>query len=140
MARGVKKNQWTEEEVIKALQKAQGILTATATVLGCTRQTVAAYIARYPAVAEAHKEAKESAIDFVESQLLKNIKKGDTTAAIFFLKTQGRGRGYVERQEISGPNGGPIETKTKHDLSKLNVDELLQLRSMLQKTDATTND
>jgi phage terminase small subunit len=47
---------------------------------------------------------------------------------------------FTERQEISGPNGGPVETKTKHDLSKLNVDELLQLRSMLQKTDATTND
>jgi hypothetical protein len=121
MARGVKKNQWTEEEVIKALHKAQGILKSAATALGCTRQTVAAYIARYPAVAEAHKEAKESAIDFVESQLLKNIKKGDTTAAIFFLKTLGRSRGYVDRQEISGPDGNALTVRIVYDDANANT-------------------
>ena len=40
------------------------------------------------------------ALDFAESQLHKQIGDGNSTATIFFLKTKGRGRGYVERQEI----------------------------------------
>jgi uncharacterized protein YxeA len=44
---------------------------------------------------------KEIEIDFVESELKKQIKQGNSTATIFFLKTQAKHRGYVEKQEIS---------------------------------------
>jgi hypothetical protein len=93
-------DKFTAAEMADAIKKGKGILSAAATVLGCARQTVAVYIERYPTVAAAHKEAKEATIDFVESRLLKNIDNGDTTAMIFYLKTQGKGRGYVERQEV----------------------------------------
>ena len=46
------------------------------------------------------------------------------------------------KQEVTGKDGGPIqaETTTKPDLSKLGVDELLQLRQIMTKaTDGTTN-
>ncbi len=59
-------------------------------------------------------EAKEEKIDFIESQLLKKIKEGDTTSIIFALKTLGKSRGYVERREITGPEGAslnPIDVK-----------------------------
>jgi hypothetical protein len=45
------------------------------------------------------------AIDFAESQLHKQIKEGNSTATIFFLKTNGKKRGYVERQEIDAVGG-----------------------------------
>ena len=101
---------FTASEMAEAIKKGKGILSAAATVLGCTRQTVAAYIERYPTVKAAHDEARESTIDFVESRLLKNIDSGDTTAMIFYLKTQGKKRGYVERQEteLTGKDGGPL--------------------------------
>lgn len=41
---------------------------------------------------------------------------------------------FADRTEISGPDGGPIETK--QDLSTLTIDELLQLKSLVSKANA----
>jgi len=41
-------------------------------------------------------DAKEAMIDFTESMLYKNIKGGNNTAILFYLKTQAKHRGYVE--------------------------------------------
>ena len=41
----------------------------------------------------------ESNIDFAETVLLKNIREGKETSLIFFLKTKGRERGYIEKIE-----------------------------------------
>jgi hypothetical protein len=48
-------------------------------------------------------------LDFAESQLHKQVKEGNTTATIFLLKTKGKKRGYIERQEIQ--MDGAIESK-----------------------------
>lgn len=44
-------------------------------------------------------EAEESVIDNAESKLLQHINDGDVTSLIFFLKTRGKKRGYIERVE-----------------------------------------
>jgi hypothetical protein len=41
----------------------------------------------------------ESLLDYAESQLIKNIKDGKETSLIFYLKTKGKNRGYIERIE-----------------------------------------
>ena len=42
----------------------------------------------------------ESMIDFAEGMLYKNMKDGKEQSILFFLKTRGKKRGYVEKQEI----------------------------------------
>ena len=44
-------------------------------------------------------DIKNYALDFVEDKLIGKIKEGDIVAILFYLKTQGKKRGYVERQE-----------------------------------------
>ena len=49
---------------------------------------------------EACHECEEIAVDFVESKLYKLINDGAEASTIFYLKTKGRKRGYVEKQEM----------------------------------------
>ena len=44
-------------------------------------------------------ETAEQALDFAESSLHHQIEEHQTAATIFYLKTKGKGRGYIEKQE-----------------------------------------
>ena len=46
------------------------------------------------------KDVNEELLDFAESQLMNHITKGNLTAIIFYLKTKGQSRGYIEKQYI----------------------------------------
>ncbi len=95
-----KKNAFTAEQVAAAIREARGLQTAAAARLGCTRQTIARYIKKYETVRTAYEEANERQIDTAEAALFKQISEGNVTAIIFYLKTKGKKRGYVEKQEI----------------------------------------
>ncbi len=43
------------------------------------------------------------------SKLAAAVKKGESWAICFLFKTKGKKLGWTERQELSGPNGGPIQ-------------------------------
>lgn len=60
-------------------------------------------------------EAQEKLIDDVENALHEKILNGDTTSIIFFLKTKGKKRGYVEKQEteLSTTNGAIFQINLK---------------------------
>ena len=104
-----KPEKFTTDQVIKAILEAHGLLSDAARRLHCSRTTLYRYIAEHPEVAEAREEADESTKDLVEGKLLNEIKKGNVTAIIFYLKTKAKDRGYIERQEHSGPDGQPLQ-------------------------------
>jgi len=112
---GTKKREETAARIIKALKETNGLLTMAATRSGIGYRTVCRYVAEYPSVKEAAQDAKEAMLDFAEGKLYSKIKAGDNTAIIFYLKTQGKARGYIERQELSNPPGEGF--RVEHDLS-----------------------
>jgi len=93
-----KKREQTAKRIIKALEKAHGLVGLAADFAGIHRNTVSKYIREFPSVAEAVEDARERLYDTVESKLYERIEAGDLTAIIFFLKTRCKHRGYTEKQ------------------------------------------
>lgn len=98
----------TAKEAIEAVQGSRGFITTVAKKLGCTRGNIYALMKKYPTVKQAIDDERETLKDFAEGKLFQQIDEGNTTAIIFYLKTQAKDRGYVERQEVTGAEGGPV--------------------------------
>jgi hypothetical protein len=110
-----KQNGRTAKEYAKAITEARGFISVAAKRLGCSRSTMYRAIEKYPTVAEAVEDARESMTDLAEGKLVEQINGGNTTAIIFYLKTQGKKRGYVERQELVVPDGINLNIKYTDD-------------------------
>lgn len=85
---------------LQALEKNLGIVSNTAKGIGIHRSTYYDWRRTDPDFEKASDDIQEVALDFVESKLLKRISDESDTAIIFYLKTKGKNRGYVERTEI----------------------------------------
>jgi len=93
------KRRFKTAQIIEAIEMAGGNLTQASRLLKCNRNTIYKYINDFPTVKETYERVNEETIDFVEDKLMDQIKKGNITAIIFYLKTKAKHRGYVERQE-----------------------------------------
>lgn len=90
----------TASEAATAIKDAKGFVTTAAKHLGISRTQLYRLINAHPTVKEALDDAREEMKDFAEAQLFKNIRDGKETSLIFYLKTQAKDRGYIERQEL----------------------------------------
>ena len=86
--------------MIEALTKSLGIVTLACKEVDIARQTHYRWMQEDEKYRRDVEDVADIALDFAESKLHKQIDKEDTTATIFYLKTKGRKRGYIERQEI----------------------------------------
>lgn len=130
----MKTPRYTKEQIATALTRTKGMITLAAQSLGCDPTTVRNYIARYPDLQTVLSDERERMTDVTELKLYEAIQNREGWAITLYLKTQGKQRGYVERQELTGANGGPIATTTQPDYSKLSTDELKTLRDLLSKS------
>jgi hypothetical protein len=96
-------NSTLKKAMIEALEKSLGIVTTACKQVGIDRGTHYNWLNDDADYKKAVDGIADIALDFAESKLHKNIDNADTTAIIFYLKTKGKKRGYVERieQEIS---------------------------------------
>lgn len=95
--------------MLEALEKTLGVVTSAAKMVGIDRTTHYGWLKDDPEYAAAVLDTGDVALDYAETQLHKQIGEGQPASTIFYLKTKGKKRGYIERSEISGPDGGPIE-------------------------------
>lgn len=105
------KERYTTEEVIAAIREAKGIKMTAARALGCTWWTVNNYCKRHPTVQRAYQETREELVDLAESKLRNKVDRGAWPAIKWVLATLGKDRGWVERKELTGAEGGPVKWK-----------------------------
>lgn len=108
--------------MLEALEKHNGIVTVACRAVDIPRSTFYYWKENDEEFSKEVDDINEVAIDYVESKLFEKIEgvtlgsydsEGQVkiynqppsdTAIIFYLKTKGKKRGYVERQEIEIPN------------------------------------
>ena len=106
------KIQQTKKALIEAMQKNLGVVSAACQAVGVDRSTFYLYSKTDPEFAQAVKDVEEYALDFDESKAYQQIKEGNTSMIIFYLKTKGKRRGYIERQEVEHSGGVSVEQIT----------------------------
>lgn len=94
--------------MLKALEKSLGVVTTAAKQVGLDRTTHYEWMRTDDDYRAAVESVEDIALDFAETKLHNMINNEDTAATIFYLKTKGKKRGYVERQEFTGNEGAPI--------------------------------
>ncbi len=90
----------TKEKLLVALQKTMGIVAPACEEVGIHRSTFYDYYNNDLEFKDNVDAVVETTIDFAESKLLENIDSNDVQSIIFYLKTKGKKRGYVEKSEI----------------------------------------
>ena len=116
--------------VIEALEKSKGIISSACKAVDMPRSTFYHWYNNDPEFKAAVDDVQEFAIDYVESKLLEKIEgitvagRGPAnddgeppvyevppsdTAIIFYLKTKGKKRGYVEKSEVDNNLTGSVQ-------------------------------
>lgn len=101
----------TIENIEAAIQRTAGNVSLAAHSLGVSRMTLYRRINKSERLKNAVEDAREKMVDEAETALRHLISEGNVAAIIFALKTIGKNRGYVERQELTGKDGGPIDLR-----------------------------
>lgn len=102
--------------MIEALEKSLGIVTTAAKTVGISRDTHYRWLKDDPEYKGKVDAIADMALDFAESSLHRQINKGETTATIFYLKTKGRNRGYIERHEMDVRVDRPLTDDERKEL------------------------
>jgi|TARA_Y100000033_G_C2752387_1_gene114606 predicted DNA-binding transcriptional regulator AlpA len=99
------KTEHHKKAILEALEQSLGVVTSACKKIGIGRTTFYGWLKEDPEFKKQVDDISNIALDFAESQLHQQIKKGNTSATIFYLKTKGKKRGYVERTEHTGFEG-----------------------------------
>jgi hypothetical protein len=117
----------TKKALVDALHEHKGIVSHACQAVGVARSTFYDYWNNDPQFQKDASESQETALDHVEGKLHELIdgvtvvgeqgiyqKEPNVTATIFYLKTKGKKRGYVEKVDVE--HSGTIQQVTPHQM------------------------
>lgn len=132
--RNLTKTNTQKKAMIIALEKSLGVVSIAVKKVKISRFTHYEWLKTDKTYKKAVEDVANISLDFVESKLFELIKgvklpetkffcyegriisqeidknyPPDNTSVIFYLKTKGKERGYVERQEVTGKDGKDIK-------------------------------
>ena len=112
-----------KKNLLEALEKSLGIVTTACKIVGCARSTFYKYYKDDQDFRDSVDELENLTLDFVESKLHKQIENDNTTATIFYLKTKGKKRGYIERKEVEMT--AEVSTSKLSNEARKKIDDIL---------------
>lgn len=121
--------------VLEHLKENLGIVDVACELTGISRTAYYNYLRDDPEfkkkVEEMEPDIESSRLTFVEGKLMDNIDQGNVTAQIFFLKTKGKHKGYVERSEVTGKDGQNIfDPEAKGKIDTMSAEQLIAIREI----------
>jgi len=97
-----------KKAMLEALERTLGVVSPAAEAANIERKSHYNWMNDDPEYKADVEAIQEKAIDFAENALHRLIKEGNPASTIFFLKTKGKKRGYIERQEIEVTEKKPL--------------------------------
>jgi hypothetical protein len=121
MAKKIKPNKTdiNKKKLLTALEKSLGVVTLACKSANLDRSQFYVWLKEDEAFAEAVEDMNNIALDFAESSLHKQIQGGVPSSTIFYLKTRGKNRGYIERTEVTGADGAPLIESEQDRISRI---------------------
>ena len=101
-------------DIIKALEETHGMIYLAASALGCSPHTVYRHAAKNPKVQDVIDSYRGKLVDKAELKLEQAVMNGEPWALTLTLKTLGKQRGYVERQEVTGADGAAHKIEVEY--------------------------
>jgi hypothetical protein len=99
------REKYTVAQIEAELKTTHGAITLAAENLGAAYNTVRRYVDKSPRLQQLIIHYREMKVDKAELKLEQAIQNGEAWAIALTLKTLGKDRGYVERQELTGADG-----------------------------------
>jgi len=118
---------YTSEQIIAAIKAVDGLVYLAARKLGCGPKTIYNRAKKTQAIQQAIEDSRGELVDIAEQKMRAAVMDREPWAVALVLKTLGKNRGYVERQEHTGAWGGPIAHRVTMDLATLSEQELDEL-------------
>jgi hypothetical protein len=123
---------YTEKQVLKAVQGSTGLIQCVADRLACSWSTARKYIGQYKSCVEQFDSELQGMLDKAESAIHEAIQEKDLQVCKWYLANKGKQRGYGET---------PVdllaaEKKDRVELQNLTSEEQDQLVNLLAKIEA----
>jgi hypothetical protein len=98
-----------QSDVLKAIKGSGAVMSTIAKRLDCAWYTARKYVNKWDATKQAYEDEEQMILDLAESKIYESINNGNTQDAKWLLATKGKKRGFTERQEITGADGGAVD-------------------------------